>query len=53
MSKIELTILQVEEGTTCAVTIPADCDREHFAEIIRYYLTDGKSVITEINIDRG
>lgn len=48
---IQLEFLKVEEGKTNLVTIPAECDREEFARIIRDYLHDGRTVLTDCYID--
>lgn len=48
---IQLEFLKVEEGETFLVTIPCECDREEFARIIREYLRDGKTVMTNTYID--
>lgn len=50
---IQLEFLKVEEGKEFLVTIPAECDREEFAHIIRNYLHDGRTVLTECHIDHG
>ena len=48
---IQLEFLKVDEGETTLVTIPAECDREEFARIIRHYLHDGRTVLTDCHID--
>ena len=48
---IQLEFLKVEEGETTLVTIPAECDREEFARIIRQYLHAGGVVLTDCYID--
>lgn len=48
---IQLEFLKVEEGETTLVTIPAECDRDEFARIIRNYLHDDGVVLTECYID--
>lgn len=48
--KIEFTFLHVEEGTTTTVTVPVDADRVEIARILRSYLSDGKTVMTEVNM---
>lgn len=48
---IQLEFLKVEEGKTNLVTIPAECDREEFARIIRQYLHAGSVVLTDCYID--
>lgn len=50
-TKIELVVLNVEEGTTHTVTVPEDISRNLFAEIIRICLAGGGKVITGINIE--
>lgn len=44
---IQLEFLKVDEGETSLVTIPAECDREEFARILRHYLSDGRTVLTD------
>lgn len=48
---IQLEFLKVDEGETSLVTIPAECDREEFARIIRQYLHAGSVVLTDCYID--
>ena len=48
---IQLEVLNVEAGETTLVTVPAECDREEFARIIRNKLHEGGFVLTECYID--
>lgn len=48
---IQLEFLNVEEGKTTLVTIPSECDRDEFARILRHYLSDGRTVLTDCHID--
>ena len=48
---IQLEFLKVEEGQTFLVTIPAECDREEFARVLRYFLHQDGIVLTDTHID--
>ena len=49
---IQLEFLNVEEGDTILVTVPADSDAEDLAHIIRNYLHQNRgTTLTEVYID--